>query len=302
MSLLIRRLRAEDDRAAFVSGNSDLDRFFHRFAGQNQFRHHIGVTYVAVLQDQILGFATLAAAEVEIDRLPKAGQRRLPRYPLPVLRIARLAVALGARDLGIGRQLLRFALALARKMSQELGCIGVLVDAKPEAVAFYRRYGFEALEVLEGALAEAPEPVALFLPLSAIPAETPRLFAASAVGWQSHQDKGLAQGGEQGLEQGALSVARTTLLRLLERKFGKLTAADEARIEAAGLRQLTASVMVPASASARRTEVRLTQLPAEAGVPSAGRNDNQGSTYRLDRAGADRGQRRGRVALMLARS
>ena len=37
-----------------------------------------------------------------------------------------------------------------------------------------------------------------------------------------------------------------------------------------------ASVIVPASASARRTEVRLTQLPAKAGVPSAGRNDDQG--------------------------
>ena len=39
---------------------------------------------------------------------------------------------------------------------------------------------------------------------------------------------------------------------------------------------LQASVIVPASASGRRTEVRLTQLPAKAGVPSAGRNDDQG--------------------------
>ena len=44
----IRALREEDDRAAFRSGDPDLDRFLHRYAGQNQFRHHVGTTYVAV--------------------------------------------------------------------------------------------------------------------------------------------------------------------------------------------------------------------------------------------------------------
>jgi hypothetical protein len=48
MSVQIRVLAPGDDRGQFSSGNPDLDRFFHRFAGQNQFRHHIGVTYVAV--------------------------------------------------------------------------------------------------------------------------------------------------------------------------------------------------------------------------------------------------------------
>ncbi|MBP6735439.1 MAG: hypothetical protein KA142_12280 [Chromatiaceae bacterium] len=48
MSLTIRRLAPDDDRDRFSSGHPDLDRFFHRFAGQNQFRHHVGVTYIAV--------------------------------------------------------------------------------------------------------------------------------------------------------------------------------------------------------------------------------------------------------------
>ena len=37
-----------DDRTRFRSGDADLDRFFQAYAGQNQFRHHIGTTYVAV--------------------------------------------------------------------------------------------------------------------------------------------------------------------------------------------------------------------------------------------------------------
>ena len=39
---------------------SHLDRFFARYAGQNQFRHHIGATYVALESETILGFATVS--------------------------------------------------------------------------------------------------------------------------------------------------------------------------------------------------------------------------------------------------
>jgi hypothetical protein len=52
MNLGIRRLEPSDDRRRFTSGNPALDRFFQRFAGQNQFRHHVGVTYIAVAEDE----------------------------------------------------------------------------------------------------------------------------------------------------------------------------------------------------------------------------------------------------------
>ena len=44
----VRALRATDDRTTFRSGDPDLDRFLAKYAAQNQFRHHIGTTYVAV--------------------------------------------------------------------------------------------------------------------------------------------------------------------------------------------------------------------------------------------------------------
>jgi hypothetical protein len=40
----IRALRETDDRSRFRSGDPDLDRFLQRFAGQNQFKHYLGVT------------------------------------------------------------------------------------------------------------------------------------------------------------------------------------------------------------------------------------------------------------------
>ena len=167
----IRRLEPSDDRSRFRSGNPDLDGFIHRYAGQNQFRHHIGVTYVAVEEREIIGFVTVAPAEISIDALPERRKRRLPNYPIPVLRLGRLAVDERVRGRGIGKSLLREALRLASRMRKELGCVAVVVDSKPDAVQFYERLGFERLEPIEGELLTKPTPIPVLLPLSAIPEE-----------------------------------------------------------------------------------------------------------------------------------
>jgi GNAT superfamily N-acetyltransferase len=159
----IRALRPADDRARFRSGDPDLDRFFQAYAGQNQFRHHIGTTYVAVEGRNLCGYLTVAAGSIEIEDLPAAARRRLPSYPLPIPRIARLAVDAAFQGRGVGRELLRFALGLALRMRRDYGCVGVVVDAKPAAVPFYRRFGFVPLEVAEGLSEARPAPVAMFL-------------------------------------------------------------------------------------------------------------------------------------------
>jgi GNAT superfamily N-acetyltransferase len=164
----IRPLRPGDDRSQFHSGDEALDRFFHRYAGQNQFRHHVGVSYVAVEDDRILGFATVAPRHIDIEDLPDRLKKNLPRYPIPVLGLARLAVDAAAQSMGLGSQLLRFVLQLAVKMANDLGCAGVVVDAKPGAVEFYTKYGFVAFEAIEGQSDARPEPTMMWLPIEAI--------------------------------------------------------------------------------------------------------------------------------------
>ncbi len=188
----IRALREVDERSAFRSGDPDLDRFFHRFAAQNQFRRYVGVTYVAVEEERILGFATVAPGHVEIEGLPAAARRKLPRYPLPVLRLARLAVDGPAQGQGLGGQLLRFVLQLASPMAGDFGCAGVAVDAKRSAgmdakrsagmdakrsagmdakrsaVEFYAKHGFIPMEAVHGQSDARPRPTAMFLAMRAI--------------------------------------------------------------------------------------------------------------------------------------
>jgi GNAT superfamily N-acetyltransferase len=164
----IRALREHDDRSRFRSGDPDLDRFFQQFAGQNQFRHHVGVTYVAAEDQHILGYATVAAAHVEIEGLPVGARKKLPRYPLPVLRLARLGVDQAAQGRGLGVQLLRFVLRLALAMVDAYGCLGVMVDAKPAAVDFYAKYGFVSVDAVEGQSEARPAPTPMFLSIRAV--------------------------------------------------------------------------------------------------------------------------------------
>jgi predicted N-acetyltransferase YhbS len=164
----IRHLREDDDRSRFKSGAPDLDRFFRQFAGQNQFKHHIGVTYVAVDNRRILGYATIAAGHIEMDELPPSERKRLPRYPLPIVRLARLAVDESTRGQRIGEKLLRFVIILAVRLARDYGCIGVVVDAKPDAIDFYSRYGFIAADPVEGQSDARPQPVMMYLSLREI--------------------------------------------------------------------------------------------------------------------------------------
>ncbi len=164
----IHPLRPEDRRTEFSSGNVDLDRFFQKYAGQNQLRLHLGTTYVAVESERIIGYVTLAACSINVEQLSKKQRKRLPKYPLPALRIARLAVTQDAQGRGVGSHLLRTAFSIAIDMSDKVGCVGVVVDAKQDAIAFYEKLGFEQFEVLLGRMNERPSPTLMFLPMGSI--------------------------------------------------------------------------------------------------------------------------------------
>ena len=170
----IRPLARDDDRGGFSCGQADLDRFFEHYAGQNQFKLHLAVTYVAVLAERIVGFATVAASSLERGTLPSARQRhRLPSYPLPVLRLARMGVDSRAQGQGIGKALLRHVLRLAIAQRDQSGYVGVVTDAKSEAVSFYETLGFLPLAgAREGLL--AGEPLPMFLGIETIVAANPR--------------------------------------------------------------------------------------------------------------------------------
>jgi ribosomal protein S18 acetylase RimI-like enzyme len=77
--------------------------------------------------------------------------------------IGRLAVDSRCQGLRLGERLVTDALSRVVFASQQVACLGVIVDAKNQpAVGFYSKYGFTLLEP------EARFPRRMFLPMTTI--------------------------------------------------------------------------------------------------------------------------------------
>lgn len=159
MSYLIERLAQHHQRGGFDCGDTALNEFLQRQAGQLA-RKGFGKTYVALAEDgvTVVGYVTLSAGQVKSAAL--SSHLKLPRYPVPMLRLGRLAVSVNARGSGFGRQLLSFGLAIALEFSERVGLYAVVVDAKHEqAKAFYSAFGF---------IATPSDPLCLYLPITTL--------------------------------------------------------------------------------------------------------------------------------------
>jgi predicted N-acetyltransferase YhbS len=78
--------------------------------------------------------------------LPEKLAKKLPRHPVPVAVLARLAVDLSVKGQGLGRSLIGDALTRCVSLSDQIGIHAVFVEAiDDEAVRFYERFGFVPL-------------------------------------------------------------------------------------------------------------------------------------------------------------
>jgi len=141
--IIIEPLNATHNRESFDCGVESLNDFLKRFAKQND-KKGLGRTYVAVNEshERICGYYTIASGAVSFETIPE----NLPRYPVPVIHLGRLAVDKDFQGQRVGKVLLADALRRAVKIAEELGVYAVEVYALTEtAKEFYTKFGFSAL-------------------------------------------------------------------------------------------------------------------------------------------------------------
>jgi GNAT superfamily N-acetyltransferase len=110
----------------------------------------------------VLGFYTLSMAVIGSADVAPHLTGRLPKYPLPVALIGRLAVDERAQGRRIGERLLIDAMQRVVDAADLVGCVGIIVDAKDaDAESFYAKYDLVALET-EG------WPRRMFVPLATV--------------------------------------------------------------------------------------------------------------------------------------
>lgn len=158
----VKPLNRAHNRNSFDCGESNLNAYLARYAIQNEVLN-ITRTFVAVeekLPEQILGFYSLTGSTIDKCNLPASAIKRFPNYPVPIVRLARLAVDNGIKGKGLGEYLLMDALDRSLTVADNQGCVSVIVDAMHErAKQFYEKYEFEVLP---------NQPLTLWLPIAAI--------------------------------------------------------------------------------------------------------------------------------------
>jgi ribosomal protein S18 acetylase RimI-like enzyme len=138
-------LSRRHDRGSFDCGNEDLNVFLKQFAGQNEER---GLSRTFVITEagaaQVTGYYNISSGAVGFQEMP---ERRLPRYPIPVVHLGRLAVGSRCQGQGLGEFLLIDVLRRAQAASEQIGVYAVEVRAIDAAArAFYLKYGFTELK------------------------------------------------------------------------------------------------------------------------------------------------------------
>jgi GNAT superfamily N-acetyltransferase len=150
----VEHLQDKHNRANFVSGVADLDRYFRLQAGQDA-KRKVAAPFV-LLDDQeiVIGYYTLSAYGIRLADLPAELVKKFPKYPvLPATLLGRLAVSQEYQGRKLGQFLLMDALRRSLNNASEVGSIGVVVDAfDVNAERFYIHHEFAFLPGQSGKL------------------------------------------------------------------------------------------------------------------------------------------------------
>jgi predicted GNAT family N-acyltransferase len=142
-----------------------MDVYLQRQARQDVERKLAAVFILTADGKTVSGFYTLSSHSLLAADLPEDYPRKLPRFPLPVTLLGRMAVAQSLHGQRLGEFLLMHALERAWLGSRQVASWAVVVDAKAGAREFYLKHDFLAMPSL---------PHRLFLPMATIE----KLFSA----------------------------------------------------------------------------------------------------------------------------
>lgn len=155
--MLVLPLSKWHDRSGFDCGDTQLNGWLAQVAKQHK-EKGVSSTFVVAASEtstEVMGFYAINMAELINADLPEKYRKRLPSK-VPVFRLGRLATSNSYQRKGIGEFMLFDVIDRISRIATEVGGVGLVVDAKPTAVDFYKRYGFDPM---------GDHPQHLFLPI-----------------------------------------------------------------------------------------------------------------------------------------
>jgi GNAT superfamily N-acetyltransferase len=146
----VEALLASHDVSRFdCGGHESLNDWLKRFALTSE-RNESARTYVVHRNGLVAGYYSISAGSVSVEEAPARISKGLARHPVPVILLARLAVDKNEMGTGLGKALLKDALARISQAADIIGARAVLVHAIDEhAKKFYEHFDFEPSPVHE---------------------------------------------------------------------------------------------------------------------------------------------------------
>lgn len=127
----------------FDCGKPALNDWLLRHSRQAQASGSAKTFVVAADEQRVAGFFSLTVGQVDAVDAPERLRKGMGHYPLPVVILARMAVALQDQGRGIGYGMLQDAIRRTLVIAEQAGIRALLthpIDA--EAARFYTRFGF----------------------------------------------------------------------------------------------------------------------------------------------------------------
>lgn len=135
-------LSADHSLDGFQCGRPVLDLWLARHARQAQ-ASGSARTFVVCDGDRVAGYYSLTVGQVDHAEAPPRVSQGMGSYPIPVVILARLAVALDRQSQGIGAALLRDAIRRTLTLADRAGIRALLAHPVDDSAArFYQRFGF----------------------------------------------------------------------------------------------------------------------------------------------------------------
>lgn len=142
-------LRADHRLTGFDCGTPALNHWLVRHAYQAQ-ASGSAKTFVVMDGERCAGYYSLTVGQIDTAEAPERIRQGMPRYPIPVVILARLAVDLRDQGRGLGTAMLREALRRTLAIAEQAGIRALLTHPIDEAAAhFYQRFGFVPSPVRE---------------------------------------------------------------------------------------------------------------------------------------------------------
>lgn len=118
----------------------------------------------ALDENRLVGFYTASAHLLVRDNYPVTGLFGKSPKNVPVIKLDMLGVELSYQKQGFGEELVALAMERTAVLAKVISCYGLYLDADKDAVNFYKKLGFIALDGPDSVYGTTP----MFLHLNAI--------------------------------------------------------------------------------------------------------------------------------------